>query len=177
MPYKNPADKKAWNARDKQQNPERHKEYQRRAYAKAKAHRPVVAKAPKPIITTKQKREKSRRSYRRLKALAHQRLGKKCVKCGEDDPIVLHIDHIEPLLRGSLGISNKGSNMSYHTYKEVIAIDSPGDKYQLLCANCHARKCHEERHLYAQGAGYSDECVDDQLIDETDQTGEQLCLL
>lgn len=177
MPYKNQEDKRAWNARDKQQNAERHKEYQRRSYAKTKANRPAVAKAQKPATTAAQQREKNKRSYRRLKALAHHKLGKQCARCGEDDPIVLHIDHIEPLLRGSLGISNKGGNMSYRTYKEVVALDNPSEKYQLLCANCHARKCHEERHLYAQGVGYSDEYLDDELSDEPKQTGEQLCLL
>lgn len=80
------------------------------------------------------------RQRRRVEAITA--LGGRCEHCGEDDPVVLDIDHREP------GERIKHRN-AWPAYKDIR--DGITDPYQLLCCNCHRRKTlqngdHRHRH-------------------------------
>jgi hypothetical protein len=71
-------------------------------------------------------------------------LGGKCIRCGVTDSRVLEIDHIN-----GDGWKERGKNFRWQTY----LYNSPGtlrnamenlDRFQLLCANCHAIKTEED---------------------------------
>lgn len=65
--------------------------------------------------------------------------GSKCAKCGFTGNVyAFQLDHIEPLLRLD---GRKGTR----TWREVARGRTPLDGLQMLCANCHAIKTHEER--------------------------------
>jgi 5-methylcytosine-specific restriction endonuclease McrA len=67
---------------------------------------------------------------------------KRCVKCGENDPVVLEFDHLRPAEK-SFGIARAISNgMKWSTILEEIK------KCQILCANCHKRKTAQEFNWY-----------------------------
>lgn len=61
-----------------------------------------------------------------------------CLHCGEDDPIVLEFDHIDPSTKISAIAMLRGSNCSWAKLEAEIA------KCQVLCANCHRRKTAKE---------------------------------
>ena len=67
----------------------------------------------------------------RRKAEVHKQLGDKCQQCGEKDPRVLQIDHVN-----SDGAKERKLGR-LELYKKVE--DTP-HRYQLLCANCNWRK-------------------------------------
>ncbi len=59
---------------------------------------------------------------------------KKCIDCGEKDPVVLDFDHIDP--------SNKFKSVSqmlsgHYSWKSLLVEMS---KCEIRCANCHRRK-------------------------------------
>lgn len=57
-----------------------------------------------------------------------------CEDCGEDDPIVLEFDHIDPSQK-SFTIGNAGKQIfSLVTLQEEIS------KCRVVCANCHRRR-------------------------------------
>lgn len=77
--------------------------------------------------------------------------GGKCVLCGESDPVVLVIDHINDdgkIERELYGISARGGHKHYARLKKA---GWPKDRFQLLCHNCNARKEYNRRReaLYA----------------------------
>ena len=83
-------------------------------------------------------RERVRRKRREILSL----LGGKCVKCGQEDWRVLHIDHING---GGLAERRSITPFSPSSFHKVI-IDSVGrgeKKYQILCANCNIIKAWE----------------------------------
>jgi 5-methylcytosine-specific restriction endonuclease McrA len=149
MPYKNPQDKLEWQRSNRDKAIEYRKKWQAgpagqvylakqreamQLQKQANAERRMAERAEKNELT-KLKRSIKHRAYRlrqRVKALGA--LGDRCVVCGMDDPDVLEFDHIEPLFRKSSGIKSKD------TYQEVLRHDNPTEVFQLLCANCHAKK-------------------------------------
>ncbi len=64
-----------------------------------------------------------------------------CVVCGENDPIVLEFDHIDP--------KTKTKNISWAitkwSWKRVL---KEIEKCQVLCANCHKRKTAKQQKWY-----------------------------
>jgi hypothetical protein len=70
---------------------------------------------------------------RRLNQRAILALGGRCVKCGEDELIVLDIDHI----RGG-GVAER--KLSRRAYIRDIVKGLRHDEFQVLCSNDHRRK-------------------------------------
>lgn len=70
----------------------------------------------------------------KLRAIIIDKLGAKCAQCGNNDPVVLEIDHIN-----NDGNKHRKEKDHYHILKDwASGIDL--DRIQLLCANCHRRK-------------------------------------
>lgn len=70
-----------------------------------------------------------------------------CNACGETDPIVLQIDHIND--NGKDHVDKKGRRITGNQlYSQIIKAGYPKDEYQLLCANCNARKEWHRRGAY-----------------------------
>jgi hypothetical protein len=65
--------------------------------------------------------------------------GGKCAHCGERDPLVLNVDHINN--DGSKDLTGAGNRLNGNSlYGWIIKHNFPKDKYQILCANCNQRK-------------------------------------
>lgn len=67
---------------------------------------------------------------RRLRMRVIKHLGGKCIECGIDDPRVLDIDHVDPVL-------GKREKSKYYFYRAIL---DNGEGFQVLCANCHRIK-------------------------------------
>lgn len=80
------------------------------------------------------KSEKSRDYYRRLRASIIEAYGAECVRCGYDDPAALQLDHIE-----GGGTRHFKTDGPVNVYRQVRDEGFP-PTYQLLCANCNAKK-------------------------------------
>jgi hypothetical protein len=93
--------------------------------------------------------QNSQRAIRKAKAIAM--LGGKCNRCGYNENIAaLQIDHIEPLRRKyeekRKDALTTGSNLARMIANGSIELST----VQLLCANCHCIKTHEEdRHKFS----------------------------
>jgi hypothetical protein len=83
---------------------------------------------------------KERNRLDRVRVLLY--LGNKCAHCGIEDPRVLQIDHVKG---GGCKEAAKGMTGS-KLYKDVF-IREPGEKYQLLCANCNWVKRYENKEV------------------------------
>lgn len=59
---------------------------------------------------------------------------KKCIDCGENDPIVLDFDHINPAIKFK-SISKMLSG--HYSWKSICA---EIEKCEIRCSNCHRRK-------------------------------------
>lgn len=77
-----------------------------------------------------------RNYWRLVRSEAVAALGGICQVCGEADPVVLDIDHVDG--DGHLQLLPGGKKYRYKVYKDVL--DGRQDGYQLLCCNCHRRK-------------------------------------
>lgn len=79
----------------------------------------------------------AKRAERR--AVVVKLLGGRCVNCGNSDVRVLQIDHKHndgnKLKRGG---RIRGFDLKH--FNAIIRGEDPLDRYQLLCANCHALK-------------------------------------
>lgn len=73
----------------------------------------------------------------KLKVFKHY--GGGCNTCGESDPLVLQMDHVKN--NGKDHVDKKGRRVCGNgLYSQIIKAGYPKDEYQLLCANCNARK-------------------------------------
>lgn len=76
--------------------------------------------------------------------------GGKCVHCGENDPVVLSLDHIYDdahVEKERYGLNSRGGHKHYLRLKTA---GWPKDRFQLLCFNCNARKEHVRRRAQMQ---------------------------
>lgn len=104
-------------------------------------HRAYYKKHAKKILARKNSRNKKERSnsYEKLREYCKNN---PCVKCGEDDFVVLEFDHINP--------DDKVENIS-DMVKRGFAfskIEAELKKCQVLCCNCHRRKTAEQLGWY-----------------------------
>lgn len=85
-------------------------------------------------------------NYRdQLKLEMIEAYGGACIDCGEEDPIVLTLDHINDDAHIEIeeyGINNRGGHKHYARLKKE---GWPKERFQLLCCNCNARKEHMRR--------------------------------
>lgn len=73
------------------------------------------------------------------------KLGYRCARCDEVDPLVLQVDHIAGNGKED---DEKFCNRSAPAYLKHVLTDQT-DAYQLLCANCNIKKYFvEERERY-----------------------------
>ena len=163
MPYKNPADKLAWQRRNSgrceqykrrwvEKNPERAieiaREAGRRAYATARAKK--IADGWIPWASRRKTEEEKRRTRctiarrrdARRKSEVFEQLGGICAYCELDDWRVLQIDHIH-----GDGRSDRGGGRTGGLYAVLRCMRASGwqgvrERFQLLCANCHMLKTH-----------------------------------
>lgn len=80
-------------------------------------------------------RATQREQWAKYRQEAIDALGGKCIRCGEEDRRVMQIDHIE-----GGGASDKRTRGSW---QRLRAVPNEVERFQLLCANCHARKTYE----------------------------------
>jgi len=81
--------------------------------------------------------QKHLRDTYREKAI--EALGCKCAHCGMTDIRILEIDH----KNGDGNLDRKKSRNSIAYYKAII--EDAGQRFQLLCPNCHALKTFEKK--------------------------------
>lgn len=85
-----------------------------------------------------ERRQTRRKGYWQRKLKILEVLGGKCVRCGNSDIRVLDLDHIDPDKK------NKPAHRNYPTPIRVALWEKEMDNLQILCANCHRIKTHEE---------------------------------
>lgn len=89
------------------------------------------------------RREGERYESRKAKYKARQQaiiaaLGGKCIECGISDLRVLEIDHIDP------AIKQRPKHRQYPLNVRVVLWEKEMGNLQVLCANCHRIKTHEQ---------------------------------
>ena len=63
---------------------------------------------------------------------------KKCIDCGEQDPIVLDFDHKDPSNKTKIVARFLSGHYSWNSVLNEI------EKCEIRCANCHRRKSYEQ---------------------------------
>ncbi len=94
----------------------------------------------------------------RIRKEIFEHYGNKCSRCGEDDPIVLSIDHVNN--------DGKEERKKYASTQQIwlkIKREKFPANYQLLCRNCNWRKNIEHRNM----RGYS---VDNPVYNTVDKS-------
>lgn len=71
-------------------------------------------------------------------------IDKKCVDCGESDPIVLEFDHINPLNKFKQISRLLSGHYSWDSVLKEIK------KCDIRCANCHRRKTYKESNSFGR---------------------------
>ena len=88
---------------------------------------------------------RKRRKHNRA-LISRWKLMKSCKRCGyKEHPHALHLDHIDPSTKAyrAKNRGSRGDALQYNWSKSKIKQELA--KCQVLCANCHAIKTHEER--------------------------------
>ena len=95
--------------------------------------------------------ETQRRSRMRLRRKAIDYLGGRCAVCGEGYHVVLEFDHIDPVKWRSSGLVKMNGQQNTNDINRMIKNgEEPKDVFQLLCANCHKIKTHENKDFLTQ---------------------------
>lgn len=93
-------------------------------------------------------RQRQIRVHKQHREIVLEMFGSKCVRCGYDENTrALQLDHIVPVLRKYGTRFTVDGNM---TWRELATGKITTENIQILCANCHAIKTYEERHLYGK---------------------------
>ena len=157
MPYKNLEDRRKWNARNADKNKQYKERYQLKHKARLDAEKEKRKQETQNRRALAQRERNARRAAARRqpgyvsresqirardRAMAIAKMGGKCMHCGFDDARALQFDHIIPVLRRLNGVSRNRAG-SHDSYKEVLDMPRPAEKFQLLCANCHVIKTKE----------------------------------
>lgn len=88
--------------------------------------------------------QKKSRLKRRLDAIAA--LGGSCYSCKTDNPVVLEFDHIVPIQWRTNSLVKLNGQHNVNTINAMISNgEDPTETYQLLCANCHKIKTHNNQ--------------------------------
>jgi hypothetical protein len=70
-----------------------------------------------------------------------------CASCGEKDPRVLNVDHVEN--DGKNHVGSTGRRITGNSlYSYLIKENFPAHRFQILCANCNQRKEWHRRGAY-----------------------------
>lgn len=95
------------------------------------------------------------RAYvRRLRSQIINKLGRRCIICGNTNPIVLQIDHTY----GGGEQERKSLHFNVYAYYKRILEEIGSSKYQLLCVNCNVIKRHEN-HEYGDEFSENRNCT------------------
>lgn len=84
----------------------------------------------KDVVARQNFDNKFRRRYR-----CRVLLGSKCVCCGETRDSFLDIDHIH-----GGGSRERRERGGAYVYSEILKMENPTSKYQLMCSNCNQSK-------------------------------------
>lgn len=80
--------------------------------------------------------------YHTLRSAVLSMLGGRCVECGHDDIRVLEINHVHNdgylLVRENGPGRRVSSGLTYKHLRLIRDGEDPLDRYEALCANCHA---------------------------------------
>lgn len=69
---------------------------------------------------------------------------KRCIDCGESDPIVLEFDHREQSSKFKIIAKMLSGHYSWNRVQTEI------EKCDIRCANCHRRKTYKQLHCYGK---------------------------
>jgi len=101
---------------------------EKRAYDRAYHARRSPDKKARKIALQNERQMRNLESIRELK---HKR---GCKDCGEDDPIVLEFDHLDPS-RKTRALSD-----GHHFGWSLEKLLKEAEKCEVVCANCHRRR-------------------------------------
>jgi hypothetical protein len=100
-------------------------------------------------LDNKDKCRKYELKYRQnLRAEMILAYGKTCQDCGEGDPLVLVLDHINDDAKQERKENNHCGG--FHMYSKLKKLGWPKDRHQLLCHNCNFRKEYRRRSAKSQ---------------------------
>lgn len=80
-----------------------------------------------------------RRKYYAMMSSIHEAYGRACACCGESEPSMLEIDHVNNDGNVHRKQYNARGNSCYRFYKDIVDQGFPSS-FQLLCANCNKSK-------------------------------------
>lgn len=90
--------------------------------------------------------ETQRKSRMKLRRQAIDHLGGVCFVCGEDYHVVLEFDHIDAIKWKSNNLVKMNGQQNTNQINRMIKSgDDPNKLFQLLCANCHKVKTHNNK--------------------------------
>lgn len=82
---------------------------------------------------------RTRARYQKIKAQVFDILGRVCVGCGEDDPVVLTVDHIAGR-KGQFRKDNFTADKTHYYYQQVVDEGEASKSWaRTLCHNCQFR--------------------------------------
>jgi hypothetical protein len=87
-----------------------------------------------------QKRHRVKIRERLLEFLSKRR----CVDCGENNPVVLEFDHVDPKTK-SRGVARM---LAGHWSWEAVSIEI--EKCEIRCANCHRKKTYSQYNFWGR---------------------------